>query len=80
MNKNRKKTAGQSVKPKRATQRIVNSRRHTTGYVVGGEKISVAQARTLAKRGRIANVRVVGQHIQAVPGKQRLTDLPTVLK
>ena len=87
MNKNQKKrttspktkTAG-AIKPKRATRRIVNTKRHTTGYVVGGEQLSVAQARTMARRGQIANVRVVGKHIQAVPGKQRLTDLPVVLK
>jgi len=58
------------------TRRIVNTKRHTTGYVVGGETLSVPQVRALARSGQVSGVRVVGQHIQALPGKKKLTDLP----
>lgn len=68
------------TKSKRITRRVVNTKRHTTGYVVGGQVYSVSATRNMARRGDIANVRVVGQHIQSVPGKQRLTDLPILLQ
>jgi len=80
MTKNRKKKAGTAARPRRITRRVVNTKRHTTGYVVGGEVYSVAQTRNMARRGEVSNVRVVGRHIQSVPGKQRLTDLPILLK
>jgi len=60
----------------RITSRIVNARRHTTGYIAGGKKYSVSQIRSMAANGRIKNVQVVGNHVQALPGKKRLTDLP----
>jgi hypothetical protein len=66
-------------KQMRITRRLVNTKRHTTGYVIGGKKTSVPQARRLASQGRLANVRVVGRHIQSVPGKTRLSDLPTTV-
>ncbi len=79
-----KKNAGKKVtasrKPQRITKRVVNSKRHTTGYVVGGESLSVPQVRKMASKGEIANVRVVGKHIQSLPGGKRLTDLPTLVK
>jgi len=59
------------------TSRIVNVRRHTTGYVAGGKKYSVSQIRTMAAKGRIKGVHVVGNHVQASAGQNRLTDLPT---
>jgi len=80
MTKNRKKQAGVAAKPQRITRRVVNTKRHTTGYVVGGEVYSVAQTRNMASRGDIAGVRVVGRHIQSVPGRKRLSDLPILLR
>ncbi len=80
MTKIRKKQAGTATRPQKITRRVVNTKRHTTGYVVGGQVYSVAQTRTLAQRGRVVNVRVVGRHIQSLPGKQRLSDLPILLR
>jgi len=60
----------------RITRRIVNSKRHTTGYVIGGKTCSVSQVKSLAEQGKVAGVRVVGQHIQATPGARKLSDLP----
>lgn len=78
MKKTNKKSAGvsQSSTAMRLTQRLVDVRRHTTGYVASGKQYTTAQIRQLAKSGRIRGVQVVGNHIQAVPGQQRLTDLP----
>lgn len=59
------------------TSRIVDVRRHTKGYMVGSKRYTVSQIRNLAAKGRIKGVQVVGNHIQAVPGSKRLTDLPT---
>lgn len=59
------------------TSRVVDVRRHTVGYVAGGKKYSVGQIRNMAAKGRIKGVQVVGNHVQAVPGQKRLTDLPT---
>lgn len=77
------KKAGSSARTKsqgmKVTKRIVNVRRHTTHYVAGGKKYSVSQIRNLAAKGRIKDVQVVGNHIQAVPGGKRLTDLPTMV-
>ncbi len=67
-----KKTQGVKI-----TSRIVDVRRHTTGYVAGGKKYSVSQICNMASKGRIKGVQVVGNHVQAVPGQKRLTDLPT---
>ena len=69
-----RKAKTQSMK---ITSRIVDIRRHTTGYVAGGKKYSVSQIRNMASKGRIRGVQVVGNHVQAVPGQKRLTDLPT---
>ena len=78
--KTKTKTAGVKA-PKtqgmRITSRMVDARRHTTGYVAGGKKYTVSQIRNLAAKGRIKGVQVVGNHIQSVPGGNRLTDLPT---
>jgi len=73
-----KKRAGNSLK--RITKRIVNTKRHTTGYMVSGEVLSVAKTRQLATRGQIAGVRVVGKHVQAENGRKRLGDLPQLVK
>lgn len=78
---NKKASVATARKPKtqgmKITSRIVDIRRHTTGYVAGGRKYSVSQIRNMASKGRIKGVQVVGNHVQAVPGRKRLTDLPT---
>ena len=80
MTKNRKRTAGLTLSKKaRITKRVVDIKRHTIGYVVGGKTYSVSQTRKMASRGELSNVRVVGYHIQSVPGKGRLIDLPIAL-
>ncbi len=72
----RNASASASRRTQRITKRLVNVRRHTKGYIVGGKKCTVAQTRNMAATGRISGVQVVGNHIQAKPGKSRLTDLP----
>lgn len=64
----------------RISRRLVNTKRHTTGYVINGQNYSVAQARRLAERGQLSGVRVVGRHIQAEPGRRRLTELPQTVQ
>ena len=61
---------------KRISKRLVTSKRHTVGYVVGGKRQTVRQSVQLARRGEIIDVRAVGRHIQAMPGCGRLSDLP----
>ena len=73
-NRKRQDVAAKS-KSMRITKRLVNVRRHTTGYIIGGKRHTVIQASKLAKAGRLPNVQVVGNHIQAMPGSRRLTDL-----
>ena len=79
--KTTKKASGKARKPKaqgmRITSRVVDVRRHTIGYVAGGRKYSVTQIRNMVAKGRIKGLQVVGNHVQAVPGERRLTDLPT---
>lgn len=64
----------------RISRRLVNTKRHTTGYVISGQNYTVAQARRMAERGQLSGVRVVGRHIQAVPGRKRLTSLPQTVQ
>lgn len=64
----------------KVTSRIVDVRRHTKGYIAGGKKYTVTQIRKLAKSGRVRGVQAVGNHIQALPGQKRLTDLPTTIR
>ena len=61
---------------KKVSKRILSVRRHTLGYVVGGKRQTVREATQMAKRGEIMNVHVVGNHVQSIPGHERLTDLP----
>ena len=61
---------------KRISKRLVTTRRHTVGYVVGGKRHTVRQSVQLARRGEIIDVRAVGRHIQSMPGCGRLSDLP----
>lgn len=60
----------------RISRRLVSTKRHTTGYVINGRAYSVQEATKLARNGRVAGVRVVGNHIQADKGRRRLIDLP----
>lgn len=79
-NKRTKKGASTSASAMRISKRVVNSKRHTTGYIIAGQFHSVAQTKNLASKGAIAGVRVVGNHIQAVNGRKRLSDLPMEIR
>lgn len=65
-------------RPVSITKRIVNVRRHTVAYMVGGQRMTIAQTRRMARAGNIRNVQVVGNHVQSIPGSRtrRLSDLP----
>ena len=65
---------------KRISRRILNSKRHTTHYVIGGKEVPVEKARQMASKGLLAGVRVVGDHIQAKIGCTPLYKLPTTVK
>lgn len=62
--------------------RIVNSKRHTIGYKIGGRNRSRAEAVALASANRVEGVTVrTGSQderfIAGRPGYPRLSDLPT---
>ena len=61
----------------RLSKRVVNTKRHTIGYMAAKKFYSTSQIMRMAKKGEVAGVRVVGNHIQAPPGARRLIDLPT---
>lgn len=71
------RAAGQMI---RITQRVVNPKRHTIGYMANRQFYTVTQIRRMAKQGQVAGVRVVGNHVQANPGSRRLVDLPTEVR
>ena len=75
--KNKRAAGTATTKPWRITSRIVNTKRHTVGYVINGQTYTVKQAARFARAGRIANVRAVGNHVQAETGKRSLSSLPT---
>lgn len=76
-----KKSSGSSrTASKKITKRVVDVRRHTKGYIVGGKEVSVPQARRMAAAGNLRGVQVVGNHIQAIPGQTRLSELPMMIK
>ena len=75
-----KKGVANRPAPVRITKRITNTKRHTTGYIIQGQFHSVSQTKNLASKGAISGVRVVGNHIQAVNGRKRLSDLPTEVR
>lgn len=66
--------------------RVVDSQRHTVAYLVEGktyskaQTFSVSKTRDLAAKGRIKGVRAVKNHVQALPGSRRLSELPTSVK
>ena len=61
----------------RISARVTNTKRHTTGYMISGKLYSVSETKALAASGRIAGVRVTGNHVQSIPGRRRLASLPT---
>lgn len=81
MKKNRKKQAGKQ-KPAglKISRRLVDRKRHTRAYIVGGKRMTVAQATKLASQGKISGVRVVGNHIQSETGRKCLSTLPTTVQ
>lgn len=64
----------------RISRRVVNTKRHTVGYIAKKKFYSTPQITRMAKRGEVSGVRVVGNHIQAPPGRRRLVDLPTEVR
>ena len=66
----------------KVTKRIVNTKRHTVGYVIGGKSYNLGRISdrktvlSMARNGRISGVRAVGNHIQALPGRRKLSSLP----
>ena len=62
------------------SKRIVNTKRHTVGYVINGKEYTVRKAAQLAGQGRIRGARRVGNHIQATTNKKRLSSLRTVVR
>lgn len=71
---------------KQITKRIVNTKRHTTGYVVAGKTYDLRRTADrssllrLSKDGQIKGVHVVGRHIQSLPGNRRLSSLETEVR
>jgi hypothetical protein len=68
----------------RITRRLVNSKRHTVGFVLtGGKQVTRSQAIQLASGGNIAGVRVVngsqGRYLQST-GNTGLYELPIAQK
>ena len=83
--KSTKKSKGSATaarRPLKVSRRIVNTKRHTIGYIVGGKTYDLrkknqrASLLELGRSNRISGVRVVGKHLQAVPGRRRLASLP----
>lgn len=67
----------------RINRRILNTKRHTVGYVItGGERVTRDQAVKLANSGRLSGVRVIKglttSYLQST-GKRSLQELPVVI-
>ncbi len=65
----------------RITRRLVNTKKHTIGFVLtGGKQVSRSQAIQMASGGHIAGVRIVngsqGRYLQST-GNTGLYELPT---
>ena len=68
------------TKKSRITHRLVSVKRHTLGFRVDGKDCNRAATVKMAKQGKLNNIHVVGNHIQALPiRKQKLLDLPQVI-
>lgn len=61
------------------TRRYVDSKRHTVGYFVGGQRRTVKEVAQLTRQGRIRNARIVGKHVQAAIGEQPFYALPQTI-
>ena len=78
-------SAPKSAKPKAPrgqmsiTKRYINSKRHAVAYLVGGKRRSIEETALLAREGKLRNARLVGRHVQSVPGGTPLKELPQVL-
>ena len=81
----RSKSCGMTATQK-VTRRIVNTKRHTIGYVIAGKSYSLENSNqrksllSMARKGQISGVRAVGNHIQAMPGRKRLSTLPKTIE
>lgn len=76
--KNVRRKGGATATQLRIAKRIVNSKRHTTGYVIDGKNISVPDVTRLARKNRVHGVHVVGNHIQSMSGRRPLLSLPMI--
>ena len=68
----------------RINRRLVNSKRHTTGFVItGNRRITRSEAVRMAKQNQIAGVRVVrgadGPYLMST-GKRSLYSLPVAVE
>tara|TARA_B100000614_G_scaffold262909_1_gene300919 strand:+ start:421410 stop:421652 length:243 start_codon:yes stop_codon:yes gene_type:complete len=66
-------------------KRVVNTKRHTVGYLLrGGKRVTRTQAYNMARRNQIRNVRAVngpnGRYIQSINGARNLYDLPITIE
>lgn len=66
-------------------KRGINTKRHTTHYLVGGKWMTRSEAVSLAEKGKIEGVIVYqkgrNKYIQAHPDYHtRLSDLPSMIK
>lgn len=66
----------------RINRRVLNTKRHTIGYVITGNKqVTRSQAVTLAKRGQLSGVRIVNgktSYLQSTTSRS-LQDLPVTM-
>ena len=70
------------MKTQRITRRVVNSKRHTVGFLLNGNTyVTRSQAVNMARSSRISGVRVIrssqGTYLQSTTGRN-LYDLPMV--
>lgn len=73
-----------SAHQSRISKRITNVRRHTTGFVVGGRRVTRGQAVKMARRNKIMGVTakhgVDGWYLSSLPNSEvNLYDLPVVV-
>jgi len=70
---------------KRISKRITNIRRHTVGFVIGGNRVTRGQAVKMARRNQIAGVTAKrgldGWYLSSLPNSGiNLYDLPVVVE
>jgi hypothetical protein len=68
----------------RIQKRLVDVKRHTSGYKIGGKWFTRSQAVSLAKQGKLQGVSIRTRagitYIQSTPGHTMLYDLPISVK